>query len=77
MFGPAKCVDTVNKVCAYIDVRACVRERQAAGRGRFSQRRRYLTPVALRLTAVVPPNCITLPGDWLTPAGLICLALLQ
>lgn len=73
--APAEGVDTVNKVCAYIDdVRACVFERQAAGRGYSSQRRRYLTPMAMRLTAVVPPNCITLPGDWLTPAGLICLA---
>lgn len=78
MCAPAKCVDTVNKVCAYIDgMRACVFERQAAGRGCFSQRRRYLTPMAMRLTAVVPPNCITLPGDWLTPAGLICLAVLR
>lgn len=61
-------------MCAYIEC-VCVCqwcEQQAAGRGCFSHRGHYLTPVAVRLTAVVPPNCITLPGDWLTPRGLIC-----
>lgn len=48
----------------------CVHDRQQAEV--FSHRFHYLTPVAVRLTAVVPPNCITLPGDWLTPWGLIC-----
>lgn len=77
MSAPVICVFpryTCIYMCAYIDC-VCVCqwcERQTVGRGCFSHRRHYLTPVAVRLTAVVPPNCISLPGDWLTPRGLIC-----